>query len=318
MKSLLLGCALALAAVSACAESVVSITLQPRAEVGSSAVTLGDIAQLSSPNLAVLERLISLPVGQAPRVGDSVLLTRASLQNWIKTRTRIRAEQIEWRGTASTLVVSSPRELDSRALVHPAQQALSQWVAARATRYKVNPQDVHAFAVPPGRVDLKVRPLGDTETVRSRMQVWVEVWVEGKFIRVVPVSFAVEAYGPGLVARAPAQPGQSLAPADFSTVEVSLLGWPVAKAASGEGAVRARTRLPAGAVVAAHQIEPSPAVSRGGSARLLTVNGAVRVESKVDVLQDGATGQIVRVRLASGQGPVTARVIGDGVVEVVN
>lgn len=57
-------------------------------------------------------------------------------------------------------------------------------------------------------------------------------------------------------------------------------------------------------------------VTRGNIAMLRSSTGGIRLESRVEVLQDGAVGQDVRVRLPGAQDAVLARVIAPGQVEV--
>lgn len=57
-------------------------------------------------------------------------------------------------------------------------------------------------------------------------------------------------------------------------------------------------------------------VTRGNVATLRSSSGGIRVESRVEVLQDGAVGQDVRVRLPGAVDAVLARVVAPGQVEV--
>jgi hypothetical protein len=97
------------------------------------------------------------------------------------------------------------------------------------------------------------------------------------------------------------------------------------------GAARCRVQLVAGAGAApvqpaARDADPerrtpaaaggTPLVLKGAYATLNAGAGAIRLESRVEVLQDGALGQDVRVRLPNATDAVVARVVGQGRVEV--
>lgn len=58
------------------------------------------------------------------------------------------------------------------------------------------------------------------------------------------------------------------------------------------------------------------AVSRGDWAVLRSGEGVVSLESRVEVLQDGRPGQKVRVRQHGADGPILARVVGRGLLEL--
>ncbi len=72
---------------------------------------------------------------------------------------------------------------------------------------------------------------------------------------------------------------------------------------------------PAAATVAVARV-PQGGVTRGNVATLRASSGGIRVESRVEVMQDGAVGQDVRVRLPGAADAVLARVVAPGQVEV--
>jgi len=291
----------------------VSITLPPSAAVSGAAVTLGDVARIESETLPLIERLVALPLGRAPRMGDTAVLTRAQLADWLKTRAQLDPAQIAWRGADTVVVSPAVQEAAPEALIAEARRALAAWITPRATRFELSPAEVRALRLPAGKLTLKARPIAPTDTARSRMQVWVEVWVDEQFIRVVPVAFMVEAHGMALVASADAQTGASIR---AEPQEVPLARMPALPVPPQPQALRARTPVKAGQVIGEREAETAPAVSRGQRVKLKSVAGAVSVESTVDVLQDGAPGQMVRVRLPAAAGVVSARVVAPGLVEM--
>ncbi|MNV36981.1 flagellar basal body P-ring biosynthesis protein FlgA [compost metagenome] len=82
------------------------------------------------------------------------------------------------------------------------------------------------------------------------------------------------------------------------------------------GRQRLRKPLKAGEVLTRAHLESMPAVVRGNWALLQARSGDVAVESRVEVLQDGREGQLVRVKVPGAKGEVLARVTGPGQVEV--
>lgn len=61
---------------------------------------------------------------------------------------------------------------------------------------------------------------------------------------------------------------------------------------------------------------PRPAVTRGSLATLKSLAGAIQLESRVEVLDDGKIGQDVRIRMPGATEHVLARVTAAGHVEV--
>jgi flagella basal body P-ring formation protein FlgA len=133
--------------------------------------------------------------------------------------------------------------------------------------------------LPATELQLRARLLAGAQ-LRSRMLVWVDVSGDGEFLRTVPVP--LELAGVGL------DRGGSPALA------------PVAADPPGQPQSRASVIL----------------VERGGWATLRSSDGAVSLESKVAVLQDGRAGDHVRVRAPGGGGIVFARVTGPAQLEL--
>jgi hypothetical protein len=95
------------------------------------------------------------------------------------------------------------------------------------------------------------------------------------------------------------------------------------------GAPRCSVRMADGPAAASLATEPAravaatpvattahPAVARGNLASLRSVSGAIALESRVEVLDDGVVGQDVHVRLPGANEAVVARVTAPGRVEV--
>jgi flagella basal body P-ring formation protein FlgA len=133
-----------------------------------------------------------------------------------------------------------------------------------------------------GSIRLSPRPVDAAQVLRSRMLVWVDAWVGDRFLRSFPVT--VEATG---VVQRP----------------------PEARVAAGEP--------PLSPVATGRQPDAEPAVSRGDWAALRTTSGAVSLESRVEVQQDGKVGQRIRVRTSgAASGILSARVVGRGELEL--
>ncbi|WP_005034692.1 flagella basal body P-ring formation protein FlgA [Holophaga foetida] len=154
--------------------------------------------------------------------------------------------------------------------------------------------------VPAGQVKLKLAPwdvpLGPSLRP-CRKTLWVEVWVEGAFVRTVPVNLLFEMSAPLKSEEEADVPLESPPEAD-----------PVEKPAAFPQPVKPS--------VAKDRILPVPPVLKCGQmASLRSSTGAIRMESRVQVLQDGAPGEVIRVKLPSASSSFRARVIGPDLLE---
>ncbi|WP_198139501.1 flagellar basal body P-ring formation chaperone FlgA [Ralstonia sp. A12] len=302
--------------------AIARIELPPMVEARHGDVSLGDVAALASSDLSTLRRLMSLPLGRLPRSGESARLDQATLARWIRARTGINPQRIAWSGAEVVNVHLSMHELSGEQLASVAKASLHEWLAARSARSSVElsrtPRDI---PVPAGEVRVQVRPISNAAMLTKHMSVWVDVWVDDRFIRTVPVSFEVSAYEQGYVADSAAASGSPLDQVALQPREVDLAVLPSKSVLTGlapetAANLRLRRTVAAGEVMTRDSIESRPSVTRGDWATLHAVSGAVNLESRVEVLEDGRDGQMVHVKLSNGTVPMLARVVGTRMVEV--
>ena len=255
----------------------ITIALRPQARVAGPVVTLGDVAVLGASELEPLRRLVNLPLGRAPAAGESVAVQRDALAAWIRAKTGLADDAVRWSGPASTQLVAALRRVNGEEIAAAAEAALRARIHGADLQLQSLPRDLEA---PEGELRLRPRAI-DAIPLRSRMLVWVEVWVAERFVRAVAVPFQVMA-------------GNMLP---------SLLDDAAAMQAPRE------QKLPL-------QVDTPAVVQRGQWASLRSGAGAVTLEARVEVLQDGRLGDSVRVRQPGAAGGVIARVTGPGQLEL--
>jgi flagellar basal body P-ring formation protein FlgA len=269
---------LLLACGAAAAQPRATIELLPQAEVQGEPVRLGEVAHLQSADLALMRKLVDLPIGRVPRTGQGASVQRDALAQWLRRQAGLAPEEVEWRGADSARVMRSTRQIHGAEIAAAAVQAMRErfgpQLDAAAVRAWPVPRDIEA---PAGAVWLQVRPL-DGVQLRRRTMTWVELWSDDTFLRVVPVALEVGADAMPLAAGASAP-------------------WP----APGASASRHEEPL---------------LVGRGEWATLRSSAGVVMLESRVEVLQDGRAGERVRVRPSTATGIVFARVVGPAQLEL--
>ncbi|MCY1244044.1 flagella basal body P-ring formation protein FlgA [compost metagenome] len=159
---------------------------------------------------------------------------------------------------------------------------------------------------------------------------WVDAWVDDRFVRTTAVTFEVSAWAPLTVATTQMDSGAAVdavllrGGTEARDVDLASIkqGAPIDAGINGRfseleaGRQRLRKPLKAGEVLTRAHLESMPAVVRGNWALLQARSGDVAVESRVEVLQDGREGQFVRVKVTGAKGEVLARVTGPGQVEV--
>jgi flagella basal body P-ring formation protein FlgA len=319
------------------AAPLVSVELRPQVKIEQANVRLGDIAFLTTQDLSTLRRLMALPLGPAPRLGSTALLDRDTIARWVEARSglqtvdsalRMQPSAIRWSGAAEVEITSPAQQVPGETVVGAARAALLDWLSRRSLRAEVEPvSTARDLLLPPGTPTLRVRPMAEQAQPGRRMLVWVDAWVDGRFVRTTAVTFEVGAWAPMTVATTDVERGVSVDPVvmrgAMTSREMDLTaikqGSPVTANAAidmSDGRQRLRRPLKPGEVLTSSHLETAPAVTRGNWAHLLARSGDVSVESRVEVLQDGREGQVVRVKVPGASGEVLARVTGRGQVEV--
>jgi flagella basal body P-ring formation protein FlgA len=297
----------------------VRIELRPSVKVKRARVTLGEVATLTTLDLSTLQRLDALPIGLVPRSGQAVRLERARLSRWIRAHTRLDAGQIDWAGPEVTEVRLETCDVSGEAIASRAEESLREVVSRNGLRAELKLVNAPGQQkVPAGRVELQARPPSRAELLARSVSVWIDVRVDGRTVRALPVDFELTVYGPGYVAARSQLAGQPLAPDSLEVREVEWTGRDLLPVEVGPGQpLRLRRPVEAGAVLTRGHVERAPVVTEGGMATLHAHQGLVELESRVEVLQDGQPGETVRVKLPSASTSILARVAGPGDVEVV-
>ncbi len=316
-----LGCGGGCAAVAQeLAPGQVEIALRANASAPQRLVRLGDVATIRTTDLAAIRRLVELPLGQAPRAGARVVLERQAVADWIRARLGIGSERLQWSGSERSALTSPAQQADPADIERTARGALQHWLAARSSRFDVDSVGTPAgLQLPAGRVELAARPFPAGQQPATRMVVWVDVAVDGSFVRTVPVSFSVDAYKQAWVAAMPVGTGAALAPQMLERREVGIAsrGVPLELDGDTPAPLRSLRSLRAGEALTSHNVASALPVSRGDWVTLQFNTGAVQMEGRAEALQGGGLGQVVRVRMARGSAPVEARVVAHGRVEAI-
>lgn len=330
-KILLLGLAAVAAASPVSGHAIelgagqVSIELRPQFVARQSEVTLGDIAILHTTDLQTIQRLSALSLGRSPAVGNEAVVRRDVVSRWVRSQLGISSGNVLWAGAEETYVSTLAQTLASDRVEQAARAALREWMTARATRYVIEAQPLSAdIKLPAGHVELKARPLPINAEPSPRMAVWMDIHVDGRFVRTVPVNFAVDAFRDAWVAPAAVAGGVSLTPGMIEKREVKVTGYASSRLAApgsqpGTTAAGLRTTraIKEGEPVTTANSAPLPAIARGAWVALHLTSGVVELESRAQALQDGEVGQIVKVRSSSAASPVEARVVAPGRVEAI-
>lgn len=304
-----------LAALACCAAHAAPLPLQLKAEalVAGPRIALADVVQADGT-------LPALDLGAAPLPGYSARLARAELERTLRARGL--QGQFTVAGADAVRIERRAQAADSAALAAAAQQQLRSQLeqgAAGGARIELRLDGAAPeVQLPQGRVEFHPQPLAAGLAPRSRMQVTVDIAVDGAYQRSVSVPFRVNAWAPALVATralpsgaAPACDSLALQQVDIATLDSAPAGTECARLQG-----RLKRALPAGMPLAAAWLQRPAAVAQGDNIALRLLQGAIELESRAVALSDGEVGQRIDVRPTASQQAVRAEIIAPGLARI--
>lgn len=302
--------ALLLAPASAAGERATAI-FRASAEVDGTAIRLGDLADVRSPDAALARSLRELSVGAAPLVGG-----KTSFQA-VYARMRVRSlglkdEQVRFEG-ATQVAVTRPAQLVTGAALQAAARAAVEALAPGSAIESGG--TLYDRKVSRGRLELKP---GAPRFFSRSATVPVEIVLEGKTLETVTVSLRVVKKVSIVVASRALAAGTILTESDLELREVpeTASGFsPVVEVAQAVGR-QLTMALNAGATVPSGSLKQVPIVRRGDRVTLICAGGGFTLACTGEALADGALGQTIRVKNLNSGLELAARVSGPGTLQV--
>jgi len=319
LAPVLAGLAFAASAASEDRAAAVHVRLKSLALVHERQVSLRDVAELAGEDAQAVERLGSVPLGRAPRLGYTERLSVAEIRRLVRSHLGESDDPIVWEGGRAVRIETAAVRYDGRLIVEAAVDRVRRALPeGRYQRVEIHPAEAApAVELPAGEVSLGVREVPASKLARSRVAVWVDVSLDGEFYRSVIVPLRLELFGPALIARKSLPRGHAATPEDFEPRQLDLasLGAEAVAPESLTGRRLARA-LAAGDALLETSLEERLAVGAGDMVTLQVRNGAVQIESQALALSAGAVGQIVKVRPGASDAEVLAEVLAPGIVKL--
>lgn len=293
----------------------VQIAFHDEVLVDGSEYALGDVASVQSGDFALAERLRAVVLGDTPRPGQSVALTRFAVGARLERVLPGVSARIEWGAGPAVRVRGRSVERDASRVTVAARQTLIAWLQQRHRGLEVGVERVGEAAplyTPAGDMALAAR-LSAAARLRSRMPVWVDVKIDDRVVHTVPVWFAVTAYADVAVANEdlPRHMPVTVAQVVYERRDIAGLA---AAALVDELPERHRAakRIAAGDILVSGVLEPIPDVQKGQLITVHASHGRVALSVEARALADGNLDEPVLVESLTSHAAYRAIVSGAG------
>jgi flagellar basal body P-ring formation protein FlgA len=306
---------LVIAVQPARAASQAQIGLAEHVRLDRETVRLGDVASISTHDLALLRRLMALPLASLHSATKPLVLTRPQIEARLRSELGSRL-QLKWTDVSRVGITPASSQIYGSEILMAAREALRRWLAQHHIQEaSVIADDVRDVLAPPGRVQLLTRPLASDKALSERVLVWVDIWADERFIRTIGVSFAVTAKLDGFVSTpnihtarntlyAPEQQLNEDRPLNVKSSDATQAQW------------QSSVNSPKHTVQHSAQLKNQPIVMRGQMVTAVAASVDLSVEMKMEALQDGAKGQWIQVKPMQSGALMQARVLEAGRVEL--
>ncbi len=295
----------------------VDIHLPQKATVAGSAISLGEVAEVSGENRAETEKVRRVKLSAAAPAGGTIKLT----QGFIKVALRKEGyslEKISFSG-ADVVEVLTQSQLFSLAGLLP---DIKSFVIGQL---KESPENVDIkisgadkkISLPAGLVKANFRPplSGKFE---GAFLLTTELEVDGRVVRVLPLRVTVEVFHPVVVTTRRVEKGDKFSRENVSLVRTStskIMGQYMDRLDSVLGRTAAAPMVP-GTVVRINSLFDPPVVKRGQNVQAIVQYGNVEITVQVRATEDGKAGDMIRVENSETHKLLRAKVLDEKTVLV--
>lgn len=283
--------------------SAAIITLKNEANLVSDVVRLGDIAEIArTEENELLEQMRLLKICSAPPPAEYQILSADTVAVALRSAG---ADLSRLRFAGSTHVVVRRRhdlinvdELRSAFATHVSEQ--TGW--AEDSFWAHAPKNFDPLMVPAGDRRIVVETFPD-EDFRGSVLAHFKIFVEGTLYSEPSHRFVVERYTEALVTVHKVARNQFIMPEDVEIQKVRqtrISQDTLTNLDQIEGLMASRT-IPAGRLLATDFLTRPPVIKKGETASVVLQGNGFSITTSGQVLENGSTGELVRVRLASRQ-----------------
>ena len=273
----------------------ITVTVRAISEVPGSVFTLGEIAQISGKDKALMKQLSAVEVGTSPLPGLSRDLTPGDIT------VKLRANRLESR----RVTVSAPplmrisrahSSLAGSALVKAALDVAKEAIGDlpnTTLEAEAPPENIN---LPTGKMELRTGAnKGGAET--GLIRVPIDVLVDGKIAQSVTIAVRVRRTMRVLIANRQLEPNDILTADDVSLAKMDLtpgFARPMTSAKLAFGK-RVKRRILTDGPISANDLETPPAISINADITIEYISGPVQITARARALQSGAVGDTIRV-----------------------
>jgi flagella basal body P-ring formation protein FlgA len=316
--SILLGVVLTFLYGIASAKDTVRIYLKDSAEVTGVEFKLGDISRIETSDEHLRHELSNAVIGRPPLVGYRGKFGRAAVQSRVVHLFPQLGSKVYWHGSDAVEVRALGFRLSKKQYIHEAKNYLRQKLEDKYDQIQIEVDGLYKdINLPKGKLLINYQ-IKNRQSVRKRMQVWADIFIDNQKVMSHPVWFKVRAYGQAWVSKYDQSAGAAIRGNMFTRqyVDIAKIGRNVISELPECCYMRLRKKMYIGDVLVQENAEEIPAIARGSKVHVIATTESVQIATKVTSLQDGDIGDIVKLQKGRDGLVYNAKVIGRNMLTV--
>ncbi|HEY1790561.1 MAG TPA: flagellar basal body P-ring formation chaperone FlgA [Verrucomicrobiae bacterium] len=286
------------------------LQLAPVAEVTSEGVFFQQVVKSSQP-------LPALRLCDAPQMGATLELSRSQINDFLAVAAP-NLMTTNWSGADSIRISRRARTLNEASLITLLTESLQKnYVKDRGDLELNLTQPWDATVVPDEPLTVKVLEL-PTEGVTRSFIVRFQLCTATDIVGTWDVTLQAHIWRNVWVAHSDLLRGELLADADVMQDRRDILTAhePLADFPQNDATLELADSVPADHILFARDLKLRAIIHRGQVADAVVQDGSLNVSAKVQALEDGAPGQLIRARNVVSQRDLTGKVLDDHTIEI--
>lgn len=297
--------------------AAVSVTIAPEQTVNGPGLTLGAIAEIAGEDETKVKALRSLPLGAAPKPGSRLVLTRELLgARMAAAGTDLSG--ITWNVPDSIIITAIFQVVPGTKIANAASEALIKRLDVAEDKRELEligfSSDLNA---PIGDIRLTAElPYG----IRKSGPTIVNVTISsgGQVYEKISLRYNVKVYEDIIIAAKPIAPHEPLTADNlaYQRTDVARITGSYFTDISKLSGLNAKRAIATGALISDISLEKPILVKRGSNVTITARSGDMAITASGEALQDGTEGQIIRVQNTNSKRIITAKIVGEGLVQI--
>ena len=297
--------------------SGLEIRVKEQAMVQGDTVCLGDIASFSPSDDRRVKDLSEIEISSSPYPGNTIRISERLFLYKISSSIS-GMDDIEINAPKNLLVSRSAQFITAARLEEIFREYVldhSPWPSEKLIFERIStPGEI---ALPEGGLQWEIQEKRNNNFL-GNVSLLLDFWVDGRQIRKVPVSGRIGMSQEVVKAARRIVPGELISKEDLMLVTEERLKPDVNAVTSLEEAIGKTSVRPiqAGNVILSRMIETPPLVTKGDRVLIKAESDEIMITATGKVLEDGRSGDQVRVINVNSGKEISAKVTGPGLVEV--